>query len=252
MRELRNLDYRGHEKNILARLKPERREDFTTPYAEICDGKRAFFRGDTPTDRVFLCYCIPATNRDGSHIENFHALPISQLDVLNGIALLNQCLTVRESSPDYEMAVEAMDTALEELEKIRPHKILCAETKFASKGTIHFLEGEGFRAGRPEVKLDEVCYLGAVRTNEGFLRAIGLGGAVMVSNVPENLPGEFIGPVYNIRDITQPSSPCRTFRGLAVKFIDGYLIRRLQRKYFGSYTASRNPVDEMVKDMLID
>lgn len=235
MREVRKYKWAEADHYLLAKLVPGDRGLNRTPMANMGEGRVAYFREDQPTDIEVLCWCFPT---EGYGVNsNYHALPISELDALNAMVLLNRCVDVREGQPSYDISVEAMSTIMDELDVLRPDKILCAEQNIASQHTWKkLLRSAGFRKGNPNVQRGEVCYLGTFYDSKrGNFLAAGVNAAVLVENFTpkrrEEIGRDYVGPIYVAQEISRPGTEFRMYKGFALPWIDGRLRDMLKERY---------------------
>lgn len=248
MREIRRLQPQDMSRNKLAYLTPRANPKFHTPFATISAGERAFFSSAVETDKVTLCWCFPATSN--SAIRNYHAIPIKGLDVSNGILLLNAYLSVSSDSNGSEIYMDAMDQVLDGLEKIRPDKILCAESTLAAAETLEFLQGEGYHEGNPSIEVGNVSYLGAFCSPQGNWIAVGTNGIVFVNNI-RNGDG-YVGPIY-IYDRAGNKRDTERFKGLAInESLNPHFREVLDKKYRKKAPDSDSLVDKIARKRLKD
>jgi hypothetical protein len=254
MRENRKYFWVRADHHLLAKLTPRQGTRIRTPTASLGEGRTAYFREDQGQGVEVLCWCSPTTSH-GTGM-NYHALPISELDALNSMILLNNCVDVREGEPHFDTCVEAMDEIMDSFEQMRPDKILCAEGELASRHTWKkLLDPAGFRKGNPVVEESKVCYLGTYyNSSSSNFFASGVNGAVIVENFSPQRKAElghdYVGPIYVSREISRPGSEFRTFKGFALPWINEGLSISLKDFYRKKPDSELTPIDKVARKML--
>ncbi len=191
---------------------------FPDPHANICQGKRAFFNPEhvRPDDYELMCACFPIYS--ASSVQNYRAIPFSELELTYGIQTLNLYLNIGEENEQFNDATEIMGFVLDALRYYRPDRILGAESKIATDDTLEFLAGEGYSLGDPRLKPGSICYLGAFKNPSGRIKAIGVNGVVFLDNADES----FAGPIYVLK--RKKGYGDRTlYSGVAMHAVDGIL-----------------------------
>lgn len=254
MRENRKYTWAQADNYLLARLVPRQRDRIKNPISDMGEGRTAYFREDQKPGIEVLCWCSPTTSHGVT--ANYHALPISELDALNSMVLLNTCVDVCEGEPRFDICIEAIDTVMDGLEELRPDKILCAEGEIASRHTWKkLLNLNGFRKGNPAVEEGKVCYLGVYYNySSGNFLASGTNAAVVLENFSPQRKAEFgrdyVGPIYVSREISKPGAEFKTFKGFALQWIDGRLRDSLKAYYRSKPKIELTPVDEVALRVL--